>query len=263
MECSFISVAEALLLAGDLDSLRDFMAHSIAGASVGDEAMRAGIRAVFEGMWGWEAEGFCHGTVETWLLMPRGVAAVLEKEMDDAGRAALREWLPPPAELLYIAEHETAWACFATGAVHPALLCARLHGERLGEWATTVEVAEGVLRVTPFNPIVRSEAYRLLGRARAALGQRAVACEAAESAATEAVNARYVWLEMLSLRDLLEWSEVEAAKGVRLRLGGVLRRVAATHEELVGVLGEGDWADAKAEAEAEAEAQAYIDTYSA
>mgnify|MGYP007071527542 CR=1 FL=1 len=47
-------------------------------------------------------------------------------------------------------------------------------------------------------------------------------------AVAEAAGVKYVWLEMLSLRDLLEWSEVEAAKGVRLRLGGVLRRVAAT-----------------------------------
>ena len=86
----------------------------------------------------------------------------------DASRAALRAWLPPPAELLRIAENECAWRAHAC-AVHPALLCARLHGEWLGAWAAAAEVAEGVLATEAFNPVVRTEALRLLGRARAAI----------------------------------------------------------------------------------------------
>ena len=54
--------------------------------------------------------------------------------------------------------------------MHPALLCARLHGERLGDWAAAAEVAEGVLATEAFNPVVRTEALRLLARAGGAGG---------------------------------------------------------------------------------------------
>ena len=51
------------------------------------------------------------------------------------------------------------------------MLCARLQGERLGRWDLTVEVAEGVLQIKEFCPLLRTEAWRLLGRARAELGE--------------------------------------------------------------------------------------------
>ena len=41
------------------------------------------------------------------------------------------------------------------------------------------------------------------------------------------------------MRDLLRWSEAGAADGVRSRLSGVAGRMAATAEEVAGVLGEG------------------------
>ena len=44
-----------------------------------------------------------------------------------------------------------------------------------------MEVAEGVLRIEAFNPLLRTEAWRLLGRARAELGERAAAWEGAVS----------------------------------------------------------------------------------
>ena len=60
-----------------------------------------------------------------------------------------------------------------------------------------------------------SEAYRLLGRAKAELGERQAACDAAERAVAQAAGAQYAWLEMLSLLDLLSWSEESATNAVR------------------------------------------------
>ena len=51
--------------------------------------------------------------------------------------------------------------------------------------------------------------------------------------AAEAAGARYVWLELQSLRDLLRWGEADAAEGVRARLRGVAGRVVASAEEVV------------------------------
>ena len=48
--------------------------------------------------------------------------------------------VPPRAELLRIAEYECAWRGLPSGATHPSLLCARLYGEQLGNWQTTLEV---------------------------------------------------------------------------------------------------------------------------
>jgi hypothetical protein len=157
--------------------------------------------------------------LDTFLLIMRGLAALLQEDSSDASRAALREWLPPLAELLRIAELECSWRAMGCGSgAHPALLCARLHSERLGGWEAAAEVAEGVLRLEQFNPLLRTEACRLLGCAHAALGQRAAACEAAERAVAEAGKARYAWLvEMVSLADLLRWSQTSEAEGVRSR----------------------------------------------
>ena len=119
-------------------------------------------------------------------------------------------------------------AGLTAGSCHPALIFARLHGERLGDWATTAEVAEGVLRIEGFNALFRAEAFRLLGCAQAALGRSGEACQAAESAAAEAAKARYVWIEMLSLRDALRWCEVDAVEHIRSRLRDAVSRVSAS-----------------------------------
>ena len=161
-----------------------------------------------------------------------------QEEDTESSRAILREWLPPPDELLRISEYECAWRAKPLGAADPALLCARLHGERLGTWATAAEVAEGVLTIEQFNPLLRTEAYRLLGRARHALGEIPAAAAAAECAAAEAAGARYVWLEMLALRDQLLWCEAGAAEGVQSRLSALVGRAAASAEEVAAVLGE-------------------------
>ena len=229
-----------MLISDDLDALREFLANSLTGMALDDETLRTGLIGLYgpASPFGWKTEeGYCHVTVESLMLAIRGLKALVDEDTD-VSRAALRTWLPLPAELLRIAEYEMVWLVFS-GASHPALVCARLHGERLDDWALTVEVAEGVLRIEQFNPMVRTEALRLLGRAKAALGDCVAACEAAERAATEAAGAKYVWLEMLALRDLLKWSKAGEAESVKMRLRAVAGKTAASAKELIEVLGEG------------------------
>lgn len=237
---SAVGLVPALLAAGEMDTLRDFTANSLLGAYPVDESVRNPLAAALaSSVYGWKSDdGHCHSTMDTWLLMVRGLAALVEEDTETS-RAQLREWLPPAAELMRIAEYECYFRAASFGGNHPALLCARLHGERLGAWGATVEVAQGVLAIEQFNPLLRTEALRLLGAAHAAEGRLDAACEACERAVSEAAGARYVWLELLSLRDVLRWSDEGAAAEVRSRLGAVVSRVSASTEELVGVLGEG------------------------
>ena len=239
-----IALVPALLALGDLDGdlneLRSFLANSTAGAAVDDDAMRTGVRGCAKSFGTWETPDgrFCF-SVDTWVLHGRALAALLEDDTE-ASRAALRAWLPPPAELLRIAHRELFWLCFWATANHPALLCARLHGERaVGGWEAAAEVADGVLRIEAFNKGLRTEALRLLGRAHAELGKRALAAETALLAAAEAAGAQLGWLEMLALRDALQWCVDGDRQGVRSRLRGVTARLAASEEELSSMLGEG------------------------
>ena len=109
----------------------------------------------------------------------------------------------------------------------------------MGDWKATAEVADGVLQIEEFNPLLRIEAHRLLGRAKEELGERTAAVRAGECAVAEAAGAKYAWLEMMALRDVLRWSEAGEVEGVRSRLRGVAGRLAASAEELSGVLGPG------------------------
>ena len=236
----------ALLLVEELGLVREFVAHSLFGAALDDEAVRAETGAFFQGPMGWKTEdGYCCCTLDSHLLAFRGLTALVDEDADsDASRAALRAWLPPTDELVRIVEYEVGWLAQTTGAAHPGLLCARLHGERLGDWQVTVEVAEAVLRVEQFQPLLRAEALRLLGRAKGALDEPAAAREAAERAAAEAAGARYVWVEVLALRDLLKWCGTERdgvaasyAESVRERLRSAAGRLAASPEEVAAALG--------------------------
>jgi hypothetical protein len=211
-----MSAPAAFVAAEAWDSLRAYLANSLFGVALDDEAIRIGIGSYWEGT-GFgariEEDGHCYTSFKTWLLVVRALKALVE----DAGvqresDAALREWLPPSAELLRIAEYEVTWRAQPTGACHPTLLFARLHGERLGDWALVEDIAQGYLGIEEFAASTRVEAYRLLGRAFAQRGQHKAACQAAEKASAEAAQARYVWLEMLSLRDLLEWHEAGLSK---------------------------------------------------
>ena len=96
-----------------------------------------------------------------------------------------------------------------------------------------------MLAIEEFNPLLRVQALRLLGRAKAELGEGTAACEAAERAVAEAARARYAWLQMLALADLLGWCDASEGEAVRARLCSVAGQMVASKEELVGVLGEG------------------------
>ena len=153
----------ALVCSGQLDELREFLAHSLTGALPFDESIRVGVATYWgEGELGaWVSEdGHRSNTLDTLLLFARGLTALVEED-DDASRAALAEWLPPATRLLHIAEYECEWRLDTSGSCHPALLLARLHGERLSHWALAAEVAEGVLRIEEFNPILRTEACHI------------------------------------------------------------------------------------------------------
>lgn len=238
--CDIFFLVPHLYVAGFApERLRDFMAHSLFGAALHDEAIRTGLASWFQGAFGgWKTDGYCVTTLETLLLVARGLEAHIEED-SEASRAALRAWLPSAAELLRIAEYELGWRAHALGGHLGPLQFARLHGERLGNWEAAAEVAEGVLRIEAFTPGLRTDAYRILAQARAALGWRAEACKAAELAAAEAGKARYVWLELLSLRDLLRMCETEAAPAVRSRIRGVAERCVASTGEVAQVLGPG------------------------
>ena len=67
------------------------------------------------------------------LLTGRALAALLEEDTA-ASRDALREWLPPPNELVRTARFSALFEGTAMGAAHPSLACARLHATRLAAW---------------------------------------------------------------------------------------------------------------------------------
>ena len=100
-------------------------------------------------------------------------------------QAALRAWLPPAAELVRICqdENECAWRANNLGG---ALLCAKLHGDRLGDWAAAAEVCEGLLAITGEHGIEQSdqvvyvEVCKLLEVAEAELESEAAAARVAE-----------------------------------------------------------------------------------
>ena len=224
MICSSYLLVATPLAAGALDLLGELMDKtSLLGSILTDEDMHAGVQSFWKGGFGgsWKtADGHHHSTYETWMMNLKSYVALVEEDTD-ASRAALSEWLPGPSKLLQICEFECVWRGHTIGANHPALLMARLHGERLGNWAVAVETAEGVLRIELFNPLIRVEAQLLLARAHIALEQYRAAHEAAEGAASEAKTARYVWHEMLALREMLRSCEADEAQKIKVRLAEV------------------------------------------
>ena len=221
-----------------MQALRDHMSTTMLPLVLSNPSVAATFRVHFEDGYGaWRSErGERYASMEAYELMLRAMQALPEEQDTDEKRAALRAWLPPPSALLSMAELECTWR--AEASAHPVLLAALLYGERLGEWSITAEVVAAVLRFEPFAPLLRTEAFRLLGRAHAALGDRAAACEHAESAAYEAAKAGYRWLEMLALRDLcLAWDEGSDKAAAATRLRGVVAQLVTAPDELAVVLG--------------------------
>ena len=251
------------MLRNDLELLKEFLSHSLSGLALEDDSIQEGVK-VFWNVWGsWKAEDGLHhhSSFETWLLLVRGLKALVDDPLPtnedgthdgvvetEESRTELRSWMPSPTELLRIAECEGMWRAHPLAVNHPALLFAKLYGERLGDWETAAEVAEGVLGIEQFQPLLRCEAYRLLGKARHALGQRRDAMEAAEGAVAEAVSARYVWMEMLALRDAMDWCEPGGGEryDLRARLEAVVSKMKAPAEDLEEILGSG-WKEVEGE----------------
>ena len=246
------------LLAGDIELVRSFMKLSLVQLLLTDTTTLSGFWA----QWGaWETNGHVHSTRATWLLIIKSVGSMLE-EATETSDAALRDWLPPVPELLCIAEFHDAYRTHAYGQMHPSLLCAELHGSRLGDWQVAVTVATRLLELQPaadgeaINPLLRVAALRLLCKANWKLGQREEACTAAERAADTAANAQCWWLEMLAMRDLLRVRgdgencvSEEVARAEATRLVRVTGRLAASAEELAAVLGDdvvAVWEEARA-----------------
>ncbi len=100
------------------------------------------------------------------------------------------------------------------GGGHPALLCAALYA-RIAEWEAAAAITEGFVALGELGAqaAARIEAWRLLAKCRASLGDSAAAKAALESGAAEARAPGYVWLEACCLRELaaLAGAEEEAA----------------------------------------------------
>ena len=63
--------------------------------------------------------------------------------------------------------------------------------------------------------------WRLLARCRGAKGDKAAAVEALERAVSESKEVEYIWMEKVSLQDMLEWLEGAEHVAVQARLSAV------------------------------------------
>lgn len=232
-------------LAGELEVVRSFLQLQCV-----QELMQPGNTGLtgFWSQWGeWETDGHKHSRRGSWVLILRSMAATLDEDTETS-RAALREWLPSADELLHIAQFEDAFRTHAYGQMHPALLCASLHGERLGDWQVALRVSSRLLELEAFNPLLRVASLRLLSRSRYTLGMHEEACAAAERAADDAVSAKCWWLEMLAVHEQLRClggaergavmgAGEQAQKAVRARLVKAVSKLATPTEDLAMLLG--------------------------
>ena len=158
--------------------LRELMANSLAGAILDDETVRAGFATFYDGPFGqWKtADGHCHHTFGTYQLVVRGLEAMIrDGAATDASRAALRAWLPPPAELLRIAENECAWRAHAPSRRAPG---AAARGCTVSGWAIGRRPPRWRKACWPPRPSTRSCAPRRFacsGARGAAQGAQAAA----------------------------------------------------------------------------------------
>ena len=230
-ELMFLPVLVAgMLAAGEMEMVRELIPHTFAGIALRDPLVASEMeKTIVESPFNWQGpDAYCNWRAETKTLQTRALAAVADDGEVDV--ETLREWLPRPDELIYIAEHEWVTCGILTGAAHPAILCATLYGTRLDAWDDVEAIVNGVLAIPSLGdgkgfgmqPLVRIEAWRLLARCRGACGKAAEACEALERAVGESRAAGYVWMESVSLGDMVEWVEGDVEKAsVEMRLNEV------------------------------------------
>ena len=232
------SIPFGLLAAGEMGLLKDYLANSFVGLALTCADVSRAMSGFFEKN-SWKSEtGHVHSTLASWMLMMQALEAMTLPEDAEPSRTALRTWLPPLPELLSILEFQTAFRSQAFGSCHPSLLCATLHGDRLGAWDVAEAVASRLLEVEEFNPLCRIESGRLLSRARSALGRHADARAAALCAANEAARTGCRWLEVLALRDGLRYGGGDGNDVWWSRLEAVVGRLAASSKEVLSALGE-------------------------
>ena len=215
-ETSLSQITAAMLMAEEMEMLREFIPHTFDNLALHDPQVQAQLETMYQtAPFAWEGpDGRCFWRVETIMLRARALAAVADN--GDMDSDALRTWLPRPDALVYIAEHEFIHSAHcAFGASHPALLCATLYA-RLGEWHDAEAIVQGILAIPSHgdgvgfgvNPTVRIEAWRLLARCRGVHGGSSKgALEALEHAVSESRAQGYLWMESVSLRDMLQWVE--------------------------------------------------------
>ena len=175
-------------------------------------------------------EGQCFCRTESLMLHTRALLTLADDEVDSD---ALRAWLPRPDALIHIAQHERMWSFYVSGSAHPAMLGATLYATRLGSWDDAETTVNGILSIPQMcmNPLTRIEALRLLARCRGTRDDAAGACEALESAVKESQTCGYVWMEMMSLRDMLGWVGDGEKASVRARIDAVTAAFAVWDEE--------------------------------
>jgi len=239
--CSLGCICEALLLVDDRCRLGTLLNESLLGQAAKDEKTLQAISKIFEGPFGtWRTEsGYRHGSMQSLSYVLRGLVALAEPNTEES-RAALVKWLPAPVELTRIAVYDCAFRGHSFGSSHPSLICARLYGEILGYWDTTLQVINSVLQVESHNALLRTEAYRLAGTAYDMIGNRKAAYNAAQNALKEAARARYAWLEMLAIREMLRYCDAQDSVSIRSQLAAVDERISATKQEVQACLGDLD-----------------------
>ena len=193
----------------DLQSVRVLVEETLLGVALDEDAIRAGIASWQGTLPAGALTMGCGSTLESSLLVVRGLRALVAGQTTDASRAALRAAADAGA---------AADAEGGSGAPRrwrrPAAMRATLR-RAARQWQVALDVSEeSILAIEAFNHFLRVEAHRLHG-ARSRRGQATDARAAAERAVAEAGSAKYVWLELLSLNDLCAWcSAAERADDV-------------------------------------------------
>ena len=184
------------------------------------EALNAHVQSLEQYMKHWQMA--CSWSENSFQLMSRALGTLLLRlpEEEAAGESAdaapvsakvSGEWLPSPAALLTLASSELAWDVFMSGVQHPSLACACV-AARLGRWAEAKEVAQGLLDMPLRQQLSRYEAHRLLARCAAATESSSeVVHKHLRAAAAEARGAGYLWLELLTTRELRERGGCDSA----------------------------------------------------
>ena len=190
------------------------------------EAMCNAVQSSHARSWGAKQAGW---SAESAALISRATGALLLPDESPVVKAAA-EWLPAPRALVQLAEEECLWDTYLCGVQHPALACALLYA-KLRRWVDAAAVANGLLKLAK-QPLVRIECHRLLARCgpAGASDQQQRASSHLRSAADDARRARYVLLELLIRRELLqiEPNDAEAAAAC----DALAKRVQASEEEM-------------------------------